>query len=383
LNPQHFVLIGTYTQGPSLEPDGGELGRTKGIHVYRTDDQFRLLEPCQSVQASRNPSFVSMHPNGRFVYAVNECEPEVSESTGLRSGTVSAFTFNANSGALEPLNTQSSHGLDPCHLCMDRSGRYVIVANYSGGTLCVLPILEDGSLGAACEVVEHQGSSVHAQQTGPHPHAVVLDPSNQFLFVPDLGLDKLMVYRFDAATGKLTPNAHPGLSTSPGSGPRQLALSPDGDFAYVINELNSSINTYRFESDLGRLTELQTLSTLPPDFAGPNTGADIRVSPDRRFLYGSNRGHDSIVIYAIQSDGRLTLVGHQSTRGSSPRCFSISPTGATLLVANQGSDTVVEFEIDPITGRLSATGGALSIPVPVCVQYVRVSSNQVQARGQP
>jgi 6-phosphogluconolactonase len=367
LNTPRFILIGTYTEPPNPEPH--ERQRAKGIHVYRADDQYWLLEPCQ-LHASRNPSYLTVHPNGRFVYAVNEYEPEASRSCSVRSGTVSAFSFDAQTGLLEPLNSQSSHGLDPCHLCVDHTGRYVMIANYSGGTISVLPILENGFLGAACEVITHSGSSIHVQQAGPHPHAVVLDASNQFLFVPDLGLDKLMIYRFDTGTGRLSPNVQPWVSTAPGSGPRQLAMHPNGQFAYAINELNSSINAYRFDADLGSLTQLQTLGTLPPDFEAANTGADIRISPDGRFLYGSNRGHDSIVIYSIQSDGLLNLIGHQSTRGSGPRCFSISPNGDLLLVANQTSNNVIEFKVDPMTGELTATGGELSIPVPVCVHYL-------------
>jgi 6-phosphogluconolactonase len=355
LNTPHFILFGTYTE---LEPHANEPGLVKGIHVYRADDQYRLLESCQQVQASRNPSFLTVHPNGRFVYAVNEYE------TG-GSGTVSAFSFDAQTGLLEFLNSQSSHGLDPCHLCVDQTGKFVILANYSGGTVCVLPILEDGTLGDACDVVQHHGS---INGSHPHPHAVMFDPSNRFLFVPDLGLDELMVYEFDASTGTLEPGSQPVIVTAQGAGPRQLCLHPSGTFVYQINELNSTMTAYRF--DLGALTKLETVSSLPVGFEGDNTGADVQVNPNGRFLYGSNRGHDSLVIFSIRADGTLELVGHQSTLGKNPRSFAISPNGEFLLVANQSSDNVVEFRIDPSTGMLTRTGIELEIPAPVCVRYV-------------
>ena len=361
LSTQHFILFGTYTE---LEPHAEEPERLKGIHVYRADDQYRLLESCQQVQASRNPSFLTLHPNGRFVYAVNEYESEASGSDGVRSGTVSAFSFDAQTGSLEFLNSQSSQGLDPCHLCVDRTGRFVILANYSGGSVCVLPILEDGKLGNACDVVQHHGSG----NSQPHPHTVMLDPSNRFLLVPDLGLDKLMVYEFNASTGTLEPGSEPVVVTAKGAGPRQLCLHPTGSFVYQINELNSTMTAYRF--DHGALTELETVSSLPVGFEGHNTGADVQVTPNGRFLYGSNRGHDSIVIFAIGDAGTLELVGHQSTFGKNPRSFAISPNGEFLLVANQGSNTVVEFRIDHSTGTLTPTGIELEVPTPVCVHYV-------------
>jgi 6-phosphogluconolactonase len=357
LNTPHFVLFGTYTE---LEPHASEPGLVKGIHVYRADDQYRLLESCQQVQASKNPSYLTVHPNGRFVYAVNEYEPEASGS-----GTVSAFSFDAQSGVLEFLNSQSSHGLDPCHLCVDRTEKFVIVANYSGGTICVLPILEDGTLGVACDVVQHHGS---INASDPHPHAVMFDPSNRFLLVPDLGLDKLMVYEFDASTGTLEPGSEPVVVTAQGAGPRQLCLHPNGKFVYQINELNSTMTAYRF--DLGALTKLETVSSLPVGFEGDNTGADVQVAPNGRFLFGSNRGHDSIVIFSIHTDGTLQLVGHQSTLGKNPRSFAISPNGEFLLVANQSSNTVVEFRIDHSTGVLTPSGIELEVSVPVCVRYV-------------
>jgi 6-phosphogluconolactonase len=357
LNTPHFILFGTYTE---LEPHASEPGLVKGIHVYRTDDQYQLLEACQQVQASSNPSYLTVHPNGRFVYAVNEYEHEASGS-----GTVSAFSFDAQTGSLEFLNSQSSHGLDPCHLCLDRTGTFVIVANYSGGTICVLPILEDGRLGDACDVVQHYGS---INGSHLHPHAVMFDPSNRFLLVPDLGLDKLMVYEFDASTSTLEPGSSPVTMTAKGAGPRQLCLHPTGTFVYQINELNSTLTAYRF--DHGALLELETVSSLPIGFEGKNTGADVQVTPDGRFLYGSNRGHDSLVIFAIRADGTLELAGHQSTLGKNPRSFAISPNGKYLLVANQGSSNVVEFRIDHLTGMLTATGIELEILTPVCVRYV-------------
>jgi 6-phosphogluconolactonase len=360
LNTPHFILFGTYTE---LEPHTSEPGLVKGIHVYRADDRYQLLEPCQQVQASKNPSYLTMHPNRRFVYAVNEYETGRSDS--VRSGTVSAFSFAAQTGLLEFLNSQSSHGLDPCHLCVDRTGKFVIVANYSGGTICVLPILEDGRLGVACDLVQHHGS---INGSDPHPHAVMFDPSNRFLLVPDLGLDKLMVYEFDASTGRLEPGSQPVIVTAQGAGPRQLCLHPNGTFVYQINELNSTMTAYQF--DHGTLIKLETISSSPVGFEGDNTGADVQVAPNGKFLYGSNRGHDSIVIFSIRADGTLELVGHQSTLGKNPRSFAISPNGEFLLVANQSSNNVVEFNMDHSTGVLTPTGIELEVPTPVCVRYV-------------
>jgi 6-phosphogluconolactonase len=251
-------------------------------------------------------------------------------------------------------------------------GRYVLVANFMSGSVCVLPIRHDGSLGDASDVIQHQGSSVDpVRQSGPHAHAVTLDDAGRHVFVPDLGLDRLMVYRFDAKRGKLEPHVEPWVVVKPGAGPRQVVLRPRGRYAYLINELDSTVTAFRYDRDRGTLRELQTLSTLPTDFSGTSTCAEVQIAPSGKYLYGSNRGHDSIVIYAIDPrDGTLTCIGHEGTRGQTPRHFAIDPDGELLLVANQDTDSVVTFRLDAASGALSATGHSAHVPTPVCVKVI-------------
>jgi 6-phosphogluconolactonase len=249
------------------------------------------------------------------------------------------------------------------------------VANYAGGSVSVLPIGEDGRLGELTDLVQHHGSSANPQrQKSPHPHSANLDAANRYLFVPDLGLDKIMIYRIDSPRGKLKPNDEPWARVKAGAGPRHFAFHPKGRYAYVINELDSTVTAFAFDETRGTLKEIQTVPTLPDSFTGNSTCADVHVSPSGKFLYGSNRGHDSIVIFAIDEDtGQLTYVEHEPTQGKTPRNFAIDPTGTFLLAANQNSDTVVTFRIDPVTGRLSPTGHVASVPSPVCLKLVPIS----------
>jgi 6-phosphogluconolactonase len=318
-------------------------------------------------EGTPNPSYLAFDPPGRFLYAVNELK----EFEGAATGAVSAFAVEPESGELRFLNRQPSHGTDPCHLTVHQTGRYALVANFMSGSVCVLPVREDGSLGEATDVVQHQGSSVDpVRQAGPHAHAVTLDDSGRYAFVPDLGLDKLMVYTFDAKRGKLAPHDEPWAAVAAGAGPRQLAMHPGGGYAYLINELNSTMTAFRYDRDRGTLREIQTLSTLPEEFKGASTCAEVQLSPSGQFLYGSNRGHDSIVIYAVnQQDGRLTCLGHRSTQGKTPRHFAVSPAGEFLLAANQDTDSVVIFRLDPASGDLMTTGQTVDAPTPVCVVF--------------
>jgi 6-phosphogluconolactonase len=255
---------------------------------------------------------------------------------------------------------------------VNKTGTYVLLANFMSGSICVLPIREDGHLDDSSDVIQHHGSSIDSsRQQGPHAHAVVLDPTNRYAFVPDLGLDKTMIYKFDSNLGKLTPHEPPWVEATPGAGPRHLAFHPNGRYVYLINELNSSLSVYDYDTNKAALTKIQTVPTLPPDFQGPSTCADLHVLPAGTFVYGSNRGHDSIVIYRIdQHTGRLSTVDHQSTQGKTPRNFAIDPSGTFLLVGNQDSDTIVTFRIDPQTGRLRATGQVTDVPTPVCVKII-------------
>ena len=356
---QLLVYVGTYTRGT----------KSKGIYVYRLDLASGVLTPVGTAAGAENPSFLAIRPDGRFLYSVSE----TGKFQGQPSGAVAAFAIDARTGQLRLLNQQPSAGSGPCHLVVDRWGKNVLVANYGSGSVGVLPIQQDGRLAPPSSAIQHQGSSAHPQrQRGPHAHSVNLDPANRFAFVADLGLDKVLIYRFDADRGSLTPHEPPSISLKPGAGPRHLAFHPNGRFAYVINEIDSTLTAMQYRADAGQLAALQTLSTLPEPVEG-NTTADVHVHPSGRFLYGSNRGHESIAIFAIDGEsGQLTAMGHASTRGRTPRNFALDPTGQYLLAENQASNTIVVFRIDPQTGKLSPTGQVVEVPAPVCIQMMPV-----------
>jgi 6-phosphogluconolactonase len=350
------VYIGTYT---------GE--KSKGIYLSQLDPATGALTPAEVAAEVKNPSFLAIHPGGKFVYSVNE----VSDLNGKPTGAVSAFSVEPSDGKLKLLNQQSSQGAGPCHLVVDSAGKNVLVANYGSGSCAVLPLGSDGRLGEATSAIQHQGKSVNpGRQEGPHAHSINLDAANRFAFVADLGLDKVLIYRFDGANGKLTPNDPPSVSVAPGAGPRHFAFHPTGKFAWVINEIANSVTGFAYDSSGGVLKELQTIGTLPADFKGTSHTAEVVVHPSGKFLYGSNRGHDSLAIFAIDAaTGKLTAAGHQSTRGKTPRNFAIDPGGRWLLAENQGSGTIVIFAVDSATGELRPTGHQLEVPSPVCVRF--------------
>ena len=348
------LYVGTYTNGNS-----------EGIYVYRMDQASGELTRVSSIK-SENPSFLALDSSRRYLYAVNE----VNDFGDKPVGAVSAFAINPTTGKLSFLNKRSSMGADPCYLTVDRKRRNVLVANYSGGNVAVLPVLRNGRLGHATELKQHQGSSVKDRQQGPHAHCIVLDQSNRHALAVDLGIDKVMIYRFDSTTGKLRPGKQLSASLQPGAGPRHVAFHPNGQYVYVIAELDSTLTTFKYDEVRGTLLKLGTVSTLPVDFTGENFCADVHLSANGRFLYGSNRGHDSIVVFAIDRHTRLPQqVEHVSTEGKWPRNFTIDPTGRFLLVANQRSDNVVTFRIDAKTGRLKHTGQVTEIPSPVCLKF--------------
>lgn len=288
-------------------------------------------------------------------------------------GAVSAFALNRSSGLLAPLNQQLTHGEGPCYVSVDSAGKWLLAANYRSGNVAVFPIQADGRLGAATSVVQHQGGSVHPErQAGPHAHSVIPDPANQYVLVADLGLDKIMLYRFDTARGVLTPNDPPWAATQPGAGPRHLVFHPNGRFFYSVNELGSTVMAWTYDATRGVLHELHTLPTLPQGFAGVSYVAHVQVAPSGRFLYVSNRGHDSLAIFAIGESGALAYVAHVPTLGQWPRHFAIDPTGKLLLAANQHSNTIVSFRIDPETGLLTHAGAVTQVPAPVCVQFAEL-----------
>lgn len=348
LNDELTLYVGTYTSGKS-----------EGIYIYRMDQSTGQLKPAGSIR-SENPSFLTIDPTKRFLYAVNETP----------AGAVSAFRIDSRTHQLTPLNQQSSEGADPCHLMVEPRGKNLLLANYTSGTVSVLPIQRDGSLGPAVDVEQHKGSGPREQQKSAHAHCIKLDRANRFAFAADLGADQVMIYRFNPLNGKLEPAEQPSATLHPGAGPRHLTFHPNGKYLYVINELDSSLTTFRYDAAKGMLTAFETVSTLPRDFTGTSYCADVHVSKSGRFLYGSNRGHNSIVVFAIDPrTARLSLVEHVSTEGNWPRNFTIDPSGRFLLVANQRSDNVVVFSIDAQTGRLTPTGHSAEIPVPVCLQF--------------
>jgi len=298
----------------------------------------------------------------------------VGDFGGERGGAVSAFAIDAKTGKLTLLNQVASHGADPCYVVVDATGKNVLLANYGSGTVAALRLGKDGRLEKASAVVQHSGSSVdRARQAGPHAHSINLSADNRFAIAADLGLDQLLVYRFDAERGTLQANDPPFANIHPGAGPRHFAFHPSGRFAYVINEMQSTVTALAYDAARGALRELQTLSTLPEGFAGQNDTAEVRVHSSGKFLYGSNRGHDSIALFAIDPErGTLRLVENTSTQGKTPRNFNLDPTGAYLFAANQDTDNVVIFRVDPATGHLTPTGQVLSVPSPVCVKFVPI-----------
>jgi len=368
MTTNYTVYIGTYTD-PILFGTGKILdGKGEGIYVYRMDSVSGAMEFITTISGTTNPSYLAFNADCSHLYAVNELKSYQDEPTG----TVSAFAVDSKTGQLTFLNKKPTHGTDPCHLTVDKTGKHVLLANFMSGSVCVLPIQADGSLGDASDFIQHRGAGIDpARQQGPHAHAVTLDDANRYAFVPDLGLDKTLIYRFDAESGKLAPNEAPWVAVKPGAGPRHLVFHPKGRYAYLINELDSTVTVYRYDGDNGKLHDLQTISTLPKDYRGSSTCADLQVAPSGEFLYGSNRGHDSIVIYKIdRSTGRLNCIGHESTRGNTPRNFAIDPAGNFLLAANQDSDTIVTFHIDPQSGELHPTGQVTEVPTPVCVKII-------------
>ncbi len=366
MTPRMIVYVGTYTQ-PIRFGTGHVLeGKGEGIYAFRMDPASGALEPAGKTTGVANPSYLAFDGTQRFLYAVNELKSYEDNPTG----TVSAFAVDPATGGLRFLNKQLTHGTDPCHVLVDAKRRHVFVANFMSGSVSVFPLRDDGSLAEASDFIQHQGSSIDpARQKGPHAHSVTLDKANGRAFVPDLGLDKLLIYKFDAHRGMLEPNNVPWLKMKPGAGPRAIALHPGGNFAYLVNELNSTLAALAYDEAAGAFQELQIVPTLPPGFAGDSTCADVQISPSGAFLYASNRGHDSIAVYRIdQRAGTLTYVAHTPTEGRTPRSFCIDPTGTFLLAANQDTDTVVTFRIDAQTGRLLPTGHIAQVPTPVCVK---------------
>ena len=359
-----LVYVGTYT--------GEKKG--KGIYLFRLQttglevSQNITLVPLGLAAETPSPSFLELDVQRRLVFAVNE----VNTFQGKPTGSVSSFKVDPATGKLALINQQPSMGAGPCHVVLDRTGKNLLIANYGSGSVAVIPVAVDGRLGEPSSVIQHSGKSVHPQrQQGPHAHCVTLDPANRFAFVCDLGLDKVMAYRFDAAQGKLTPAEPAFTATKPGAGPRHMAFRPDGKFAYVLNEMNSTVTAFSYDAASGRLAEIQTESTLPPYYEGRNSTAEIAVHPSGKWLYVSNRGNDSVVLFDIDREkGTVSFTEEQNTGGRTPRHFGIQPNAKHLAIGNQNSDTVLVCRIDDGNGRLKPSGVFAEVPSPACVVFL-------------
>ncbi len=352
-----LVFIGTYTHTDS-----------QGIYTCRFDSDSGALERVSVATGAENPSFLALHPSKRFLYAASE----VHEFEGKEQGAVYAYSVNPNSGELTYINSQGAGGPGPCHVKVDATGRFVLAANYHGGSVCMLSIEDDGSLAPASDFIQHEGSSVNPRrQDQAHAHSINPDAQSRFAYVPDLGQDRIVIYRLDMDNRRLVPNDPAYVEVNPGFGPRHLDFHPNGKWAYLINELGSTITAFGYDQETGGLSEFQVIGTLPTGFSGSNTTADIHVHPSGKFVYGSNRGHDSIAIFSVDQDsGRLTPQGHRSTGGRTPRNFGIDPSARFLIAANQDSDNVVSFRIDGESGLLTSAGHELKVPMPVCVRFL-------------
>jgi 6-phosphogluconolactonase len=351
---EHYLLVGTYTTTSS--------GKSEGIYIYKFNSKTGEATYVNKV-VTENPSYLAISPDQKFVYAVNEGAQD--------KGSIASFSFNRQDGSLKYLNSQPSGGDHPCYVAIDKTGKWVTSGNYSGGSLAVFPARKDGSLGEAVSNIKHEGYSVNAdRQTAPHVHSTVFSKDNKYLFVPDLGIDKVMIYSFNSKNGNLSPAKVPFHMTEPGTGPRHFDFSPNGRFAYLMEELSGSVSAYTYKN--GEVQLIQNISALPGDYNGPVGSADIHVSPDGKFLYASNRGEsNTIAIFKIdQQTGMLAPVGHQSTLGRTPRNFNFDPSGNFLLVGNQNSDEVVIFKVDRQTGLLTDTENRIEVGKPVCIKWI-------------
>lgn len=359
-----MLYIGTYTATESA------YGRqSQGIYRFRFDPATGALTPAGVTTGIANPSWLALHPNGRFLYAGSEVREH-----GRRSGGAAvAYARTATTGELTRINDALTGGAGPCYLSLDPSGRLLLVANYVSGNLTILPVRPDGGLEPAAQLIQHTGHGpVADRQEGPHAHCVLPDPTGRFALAADLGSDQVLIYRIDAEARRLVPAATAGVALAPGTGPRHIAFHPTGRWVYVTGELNSTLAVFSWDGEQGRLEPVQVVSTLPEGWTGTNYPAEVAVAASGRFVYMSNRGHDSIAIFAADdTTGKLTPIGHEPTQGAFPRHFALDPTAAFLVVAHQNSDNVVVFRVDRESGRLTPTGHAATVPMPVCVRFAR------------
>lgn len=357
-----WVYVGTYT-GP----------KSKGIYLCELDLATGKLTEKGLAGEVTNPSFLAIHPNKKFLFAVGE----INNFKGKRGGAASAFSIDPKTGKLTLLNQETSGGGGPCHVSVDKEGKNILLANYGGGSVEVIPVAADGKLGEPTSFIQHKGKGPDkGRQEAPHAHSINLDAANKFAFAADLGLDKVLIYKFDAAKGTLTPNDPAYGEVPPGGGPRHFAFHPNGKFAFVCDEMTSAVTAFAYDAEKGALKTLDTISTLPEGLkVKGNSTAEVQVHPNGKAVYVSNRGHDSIAVFSCDAaTGKLTPIQHESTQGKTPRNFGIDPTGAYLVAANQDSASLVVFKIDPATGKLTPADSKVEVPTPVCVKFMSAPS---------
>ncbi|NQX57865.1 lactonase family protein [Paenibacillus qinlingensis] len=353
---QTLAFIGSYADA-----------KNPGVYTAQFDTESGSLTLKHNVTGLQNPTFLAVDADNSRLYALGEGVG----TEGQKCGAASAYTINLETGELSLLNTENTLPATTCHIQLDNTNQVVMVTSYHGGMVGLSPILEDGQIGISADIQQHHGASLLPVQDRPRAHSVFVDRANRFIGACDLGLDKIIIYRLDLTAKRLFP--HHEVSIKPGSGPRHFVFHPSFEFGYVINELGSTVTAFGYDEELGQLTEFQNITTLPASFEGENACADIHISPDGRFLYGSNRGHDSLVVYAIDElTGHLSLVEHAPTLGKHPRNFGISPDGRFVLVANKDSDNIVSFARDETTGKLVPTGSVLEMSQPVCIKFLQV-----------
>lgn len=352
----HVLYVGTYTGGKS-----------KGIYLFDWDAASGKLTDRGVVAETKNPTFLALHPSAPFLYAVSE----IGDFNGKKTGAVASFRVDEKTGGLTLLNRQPSGGGGPCHVVTDKAGKHLFVANYGGGSVAALPIQADGQLAPPSSVIQHKGSSANpGRQKEPHAHSINLDAANRFAFAADLGTDYVYVYRFDAGSGKLTPNDPIGPKMAPGAGPRHFAFHPDGKHAFVINELLLTLTSFRYDADKGVLSEIETLSTLPKDTPRKGSTAEVVVHPSGKWVFGSNRGHDSIAVFAFDGEkAKLRHVGNFGDTVKEPRNFVLDPSGNFVLVGNQRGDSITVFRFDATTGSMTRVGDPTPCPAPVCLRF--------------
>ena len=369
MRPLLYLLatVSISTAAPLVFVSAFAPGEKGGIHAFGFDSDKGVLKPLHRTTEIQNPFFIALSPDKQFLYAI-----DAEKFGGDEDENVAAFALEGRTGRMKRLNHQSARGTASCYLDVDATGKTVLVANYSSGSVAALPVKADGSLGGAASFFQHSGSSVdQSRQKGPNAHCFVISPDGKHALAADLGIDKIMIYSLDAATAKLTPNeAQPFVKLAPGSGPRHLTFHPNGKRVYVINELANTVTFFDWKSETGSLTEQQTISTLPSDFTGKSYTADLKVTPAGKFLYCTNRGHDSLASYRIADDGKLSLIGIQPSGGKGPQNLLITPDGRWLLCANMPGNNVVVFKIDSASGAIKAHGDPVEVPMASCIRWM-------------